>query len=101
MAFSLRLSPHLEAEARKRAESLGVPLNALVAVALDFYLRDADSFLSPRASAVHDFLEGATVVYFPASSAAATAPATGEDVGRGGAGSTPPRGKHGETSGES
>ena len=36
---TLRLSPDLAALARARAESLGVSLNALVAFALDAYLR--------------------------------------------------------------
>lgn len=36
---TLRLSPGLAALARARAESLGVSLNALVAFALDSYLR--------------------------------------------------------------
>lgn len=41
MAFSLRLPPALEADARARCERLGVSLNALVCVALDAYLRAA------------------------------------------------------------
>lgn len=36
---TLRLSPELAALAKARAESLGVSLNALVAFALDAYLR--------------------------------------------------------------
>ena len=36
---TLRLSPELSALSRARAESLGVSLNALVAFALDAYLR--------------------------------------------------------------
>lgn len=39
MAFSLRLPPALEADARARCERLGISLNALVCVALDAYLR--------------------------------------------------------------
>jgi hypothetical protein len=39
MAFSLRLPPALDNEARIRAEQVGVPLNALICFALDFYLR--------------------------------------------------------------
>lgn len=39
MAFSVRLSPDLEADARARCERQGISLNALVAVALDDYLR--------------------------------------------------------------
>ena len=38
MAFSLRLSPYLEAEARQRAELLGISLNSLISVALDLHL---------------------------------------------------------------
>ena len=38
---TLRLSPELAALAKARAESLGVSLNALVAFALDAYLRGA------------------------------------------------------------
>lgn len=43
MAFSLRLPPELDFQARQRAEKLGVPLNALICVALDFYLRGGAS----------------------------------------------------------
>lgn len=39
MAFSLRLPPALEADARLRCDRLGISLNALVCVALDAYLR--------------------------------------------------------------
>lgn len=39
MAFSLRLPPSLDNQARIRAEQLGVPLNALICIALDHYLR--------------------------------------------------------------
>jgi hypothetical protein len=39
MSYPLRLSPALDAQARERAELLGISLNALVAVALDAYLR--------------------------------------------------------------
>lgn len=39
MAFSLRLPPALEADARSRCERLGISLNALLCVALDAYLR--------------------------------------------------------------
>lgn len=39
MAFSLRLPPALEADARARCDRLGISLNALVCVALDSYLR--------------------------------------------------------------
>lgn len=39
MAFSLRLPPALDNEARIRAEQLGVPLNAVICFALDLYLR--------------------------------------------------------------
>jgi hypothetical protein len=40
MAFSLRLPPALEADARARCERLGISLNALLCVALDAYLRE-------------------------------------------------------------
>ncbi len=39
MAFSLRLPPSLDLEARKRADQIGVPLNGLICFALDLYLR--------------------------------------------------------------
>lgn len=39
MAFSLRIPPALEVDARARAERLGISLNALLCVALDAYLR--------------------------------------------------------------
>ena len=39
MAFSLRLPPALEADARARSDRLGISLNALVCVALDSYIR--------------------------------------------------------------
>jgi len=39
MSYPLRLPPELDAEARERAERLGISLNALIAVALDTYLR--------------------------------------------------------------
>lgn len=39
MAFSLRLPPALDLEARKRADQIGVPLNGLICFALDLYLR--------------------------------------------------------------
>lgn len=39
MAFSLRLPPALDDEARIRAAQVGVPLNALICFALDLYLR--------------------------------------------------------------
>ena len=41
MAFSLRLSPYLESEARQRAELLGISLNSLISVALDLHLRSS------------------------------------------------------------
>lgn len=41
MAFSLRLSPYLEAEARSRAELLGISLNSLISVALDLHLHSS------------------------------------------------------------
>lgn len=98
MTITLRLSPRLDSEVRHHAELLGVPLNTFVVLALDYYLRDmTHQGLSPRACVVHDFLSVSTVVHF--SAAAAPAPATCEDVGRGGCSSlTPPRGNHGETS---
>lgn len=40
MAFSLRLPPDLDRQARARAEQIGVPLNGLICFALDLYLRD-------------------------------------------------------------
>jgi predicted component of type VI protein secretion system len=39
MAFSLRIPPALEADARARCERLGISLNSLLCVALDAYLR--------------------------------------------------------------
>lgn len=41
MAYSLRLPPALDADARARCERLGISLNALLCVALDAYLRGA------------------------------------------------------------
>ena len=38
MAFSLRLPDHTDQAARVRAEALGVSMNSLVCVAVDFYL---------------------------------------------------------------
>lgn len=43
MAFSLRLPPALDNEARIRAAQVGVPLNALICFALDLYLRGQQS----------------------------------------------------------
>jgi len=43
MAFSLRLPPDLDNQARIRAEQLGVPLNAVICFALDLYLRGGAS----------------------------------------------------------
>ena len=42
MAYSLRLSPALEALAREKSDYLGVSLNALICVALDAYLSRSD-----------------------------------------------------------
>ena len=39
MAFSLRLPLGLDADARARADALGITLNGLICVALDAYLR--------------------------------------------------------------
>lgn len=39
--FPLRLPPELRVRAEGRAVDLGIPLNALVAVALDAYLRQS------------------------------------------------------------
>jgi hypothetical protein len=39
MSYPLRLPPELDAEARERCKRLGISLNALIAVALDTYLR--------------------------------------------------------------
>ena len=50
MAFSLRIPPALEADARARAERLGISLNALLCVALDAYLRGPEA-ARPVASA--------------------------------------------------
>lgn len=50
MAFSLRIPSALEADARARAERLGISLNALLCVALDAYLREPDA-ARPVASA--------------------------------------------------
>ena len=44
MAFSVRLSPDLEADARARCERLGISLNALVAVALASVYGITDEF---------------------------------------------------------
>jgi len=55
MAFSLRLPPALDNEARIRAEQLGVPLNALICFALDLYLRGGSS--SGRSEVVVDALD--------------------------------------------
>ena len=44
---TLRLSPDLAALARARAGALGVSLNALVAFALDSYLRGASPAAAP------------------------------------------------------
>jgi len=41
MPFTVRLSPYLEAEARSRAELLGISLNSLISVALDLHLRSS------------------------------------------------------------
>ena len=41
MSYPLRLPPELDAEARERCKRLGVSLNALIAIALDQYLRGA------------------------------------------------------------
>lgn len=43
MSYPLRLPPELDAEARERCASLGISLNALIAVALDAYLRGSRS----------------------------------------------------------
>lgn len=43
MAFSLRLPPDLDHEARRRADQIGVPLNGLICFALDLYLRGGAS----------------------------------------------------------
>lgn len=50
MAFSLRLPPALEADARARCERLGISLNALVCVALDAYLRAPSQPAAPAAA---------------------------------------------------
>lgn len=64
MPFTLRLSPHLEAEARQRAEFLGISLNALISVALDLHLRS-----SPRVATADNAQQ-------PVSPAPAPIPAT-------------------------
>lgn len=43
MAYSLRLPSHLDIAARARSEYLGISINALMAVALDAYLRASES----------------------------------------------------------
>lgn len=43
MAFNLRLPPALDSDARARCDRMGISLNALVCVALDQYLRAADT----------------------------------------------------------
>lgn len=47
MAFSLRLPPDLDNEARLRAIKVGVPLNALICFALDLYLRGGSAAGDP------------------------------------------------------
>lgn len=48
MSYPLRLPPKLDAEARERAEHLGISLNALIAVALDAYFRGQPSGTQPK-----------------------------------------------------
>lgn len=48
MSYPLRLPPQLDAEARARAERLGISLNALIAVALDAYLRGQPAVAQPK-----------------------------------------------------
>lgn len=48
MSYPLRLPPQLDAEARERAERLGISLNALIAVALDAYLRGQPAIAQPK-----------------------------------------------------
>lgn len=55
MAFSLRLPPSLDLEARKRADQIGVPLNGLICFALDLYLRGGG--VSGRAETIVDSLD--------------------------------------------
>ena len=50
MAFSLRIPPALEADARARCDRLGISLNALLCVALDSYLRGPDPAPDGRAA---------------------------------------------------
>lgn len=69
MAFSLRLPPALEADARLRCERLGISLNALLCVALDAYLR------APLQSATQAPAQGSAVPG-PVSVSAACRPST-------------------------
>lgn len=48
MSYPLRLPAQLDAEARERAERLGISLNALIAVALDAYLRGQPAGAQPK-----------------------------------------------------
>lgn len=50
MAFSLRLPPALDHEARIRADQIGVPLNGLICFALDLYLRGGSAAGLPVAT---------------------------------------------------
>lgn len=43
MAYSLRLPPALDADARARCDRLGISLNALICVALDAYLQGSQA----------------------------------------------------------
>ena len=54
MAFSLRLPPILDRQARAKADQLGLPLNGLICVALDAFLNGggSSSVKSPLAPSV-------------------------------------------------
>lgn len=56
MAFSLRLPPALDFEARTRADQIGVPLNGLICFALDLYLRGGGAVMG-RPETIVDSLD--------------------------------------------
>ena len=67
MSYPLRLPVDLDADARARADRLGISLNALICVALDGFLRGPELQPAP-------LVPGAPVVAAPASAAVAPAP---------------------------
>ena len=68
MPFTLRLSPYLEAEARQRAELLGISLNSLISVALDLHLRSYHSATSENAPTTTSIAPAAAPVAAPIAS---------------------------------